>query len=65
MNELLINKTYSCPYCGERIYTFIDTSQGNHQTVEDCSVCCRPIELNIEIDISSQEVNLTAQTDSE
>jgi len=38
----------SCPYCGEAFTAFIDLSQGNHHTVEDCYVCCRPIEFMIE-----------------
>ena len=37
-----------CPYCGEAFTTFIDLSQGNQKTVEDCYVCCRPIEFVIE-----------------
>ena len=65
MNELLINQAYACPYCGELIDTLIDISQGNHQTIEDCSVCCRPIELNIEVDVIDQKINLTARSDSE
>ncbi len=39
-----------CPYCGEGFTAFIDLTQGNHQTVEDCYVCCRPIEFLIESD---------------
>ena len=65
MNELLINQTYQCPYCGEVIDTLIDTSQGNNQTVEDCSVCCCPIELSIELDDIDQKIKLTARSDSE
>ena len=34
-----------CPYCGEVYLTTVDTSQGNHSTIEDCEVCCRPIQL--------------------
>ena len=35
----------TCPYCGERITVFVDTSVGTQQYVEDCQVCCRPIEF--------------------
>jgi len=42
-----------CPYCGESITAFIDLSQGNHNTIEDCSVCCRPIEFVIKSDQQS------------
>lgn len=26
----------------------LDTSQGSHETVEDCTVCCRPIGLRVQ-----------------
>jgi len=40
----------TCPYCGESFTSFIDVSQGNHKTIEDCYVCCRPIEFVVESD---------------
>lgn len=42
-------KTVYCPYCGERIEVLIDTSESDQKYIEDCSVCCRPITLNVEI----------------
>jgi len=65
MSELLISQTYVYPYCSEVIDTLINTPQGNHQTVEDCSVCCCPIELCIELDGLDRKVKLTARSDSE
>ena len=65
MHAQLIAHHYHCPYCGEHIETLLDTSQGSLQTVEDCSVCCRPIELQIDFDASSQQIKLTAHTDTE
>lgn len=65
MTFLLAEKQYQCPYCGETIDAFIDSSQGSQQTIEDCSVCCRPISLCIQIDESTQQIILTAHTDSE
>jgi len=54
----------TCPYCGESFTAFIDLSQGNQKTVEDCYVCCRPIELVIESD--GETLNrVTAYTDDE
>jgi hypothetical protein len=36
----------TCPYCGEPIDLEIDESGGPEQHyIEDCSVCCRPIEV--------------------
>lgn len=37
-----------CPYCGEVFPTTVDTSQGNLNTIEDCTVCCRPMQLFVE-----------------
>lgn len=35
----------SCPYCGETISLLIDCSIEYEEYIEDCSVCCRPIEI--------------------
>jgi cysteine-rich CPXCG protein len=37
-----------CPYCGERFETRIDLTSDDSGYVEDCQVCCRPIEFGIE-----------------
>ena len=38
-----------CPHCGETIALLIDQAGGPTQRyVEDCWVCCRPIELAVE-----------------
>ncbi len=34
-----------CPYCGERFSAFVDDSAGAQDYIEDCPVCCRPIEI--------------------
>jgi len=39
-----------CPYCGEGFETAVDLSAGAFCYVEDCQVCCRPIELTSEMD---------------
>lgn len=37
--------TIQCPYCGEQFGTVVDLSAGSFSYVEDCQVCCAPIEL--------------------
>jgi hypothetical protein len=38
----------NCPYCGEAITIWIDSGGGSHQRyVEDCLVCCRPIDIEL------------------
>lgn len=39
-----------CPYCGEVITLFVDESAGDQDYIEDCQVCCRPIEIAMRID---------------
>lgn len=36
-----------CPHCGETFAVSVDTSHGRCEMIEDCAVCCRPIELVI------------------
>ncbi|HTV86464.1 MAG TPA: CPXCG motif-containing cysteine-rich protein [Dyella sp.] len=42
--------TIQCPYCGEHIQILIDASAGSEQSyVEDCQVCCAPIDIHVRI----------------
>lgn len=45
--ELNVEADVACPHCGESFPLLIDTSQGEQSLIEDCSVCCRPIQLSI------------------
>jgi hypothetical protein len=40
----------TCPYCGESIEILVDCSVENQSYIEDCQVCCRPINLTVTID---------------
>ncbi|MBT8114404.1 MAG: CPXCG motif-containing cysteine-rich protein [Arenicella sp.] len=61
---MLHEQLVACPYCGEAFTTFIDLSQGSHCTIEDCYVCCRPIELLIESD-GTNLIHIELSTDDE
>jgi hypothetical protein len=39
-----------CPYCGEGFETSADASAGPCKYVEDCQVCCQPIEMELAVD---------------
>lgn len=39
-----------CPYCGETIEISVDCSVESQRYIEDCQVCCRPIEMTVTID---------------
>jgi hypothetical protein len=36
-----------CPYCGELFGILADTSHPSVEMIEDCSVCCHPIQLSL------------------
>jgi hypothetical protein len=38
-----------CPCCGEAIELVVDASAGSAAYVEDCPVCCRPIQVETEV----------------
>lgn len=35
-----------CPYCGESLEVLVDCSAGTQRYIEDCQVCCRPMEIH-------------------
>jgi hypothetical protein len=37
-----------CPWCGERLETRVDMTADEARYIEDCEVCCRPIEFSVE-----------------
>jgi hypothetical protein len=37
---------FYCPYCGEKISMILESLYGGQTYIEDCEVCCRPIEVN-------------------
>ncbi|NER11683.1 Cysteine-rich CPXCG [Muriicola jejuensis] len=38
---------FQCPYCWEEISILLDTSITHQTYVEDCEVCCNPIEFTV------------------
>lgn len=42
-------RTVQCPYCGEPFETVVDFSSGSTSYIEDCVICCRPIEFRLEV----------------
>ena len=46
----MIEHFFSCPYCWEEISMLIDTSISRQKYVEDCEICCNPIEILVELE---------------
>jgi hypothetical protein len=53
-SDVLVEIQVPCPHCGEVCTTTADTSQGDYSTIEDCEVCCAP--MNIEVVCEPGEV---------
>ncbi|WP_339661318.1 CPXCG motif-containing cysteine-rich protein [Croceibacter atlanticus] len=41
---------FQCPYCWETISMLLDTSVRQQVYVEDCEVCCNPIEVEVKFE---------------
>ena len=54
----------SCPYCGESISILVDDSIPEQSYVEDCQVCCRPIVLDVVVDLDGDAV-VSARSENE
>jgi transcription elongation factor Elf1 len=42
--------SFTCPYCGEAISMVLDLSVRSQTYVEDCEVCCNPIEISYSVE---------------
>jgi len=59
-----IEHPYVCPHCWEQSTLFVDvTASGEQVFVQDCEVCCNPIEFTVVVEdgeirsFSSQPAN--------
>lgn len=60
MKDQLRESNIACPYCGETITILVDESAGAQQYIEDCQVCCRPIEVSVD---SNLTVNVRSENE--
>jgi transcription elongation factor Elf1 len=45
-----LEHAFTCPYCGEEISMVLDLSINRQTYVEDCEVCCKPIEISFTVE---------------
>ena len=41
----MLEHFFQCPYCWEEISMLLDPSLGSTEYVEDCEICCSPINV--------------------
>ncbi len=39
----------ACPYCGEFLSVQLDLSAGSQSYIEDCQVCCQPMQMMVQV----------------
>jgi hypothetical protein len=59
----VIETAVQCPYCWQRFTLLVDGSIDYQEYVEDCEVCCRPIDFSVSID--GDEVKVQARLQDE
>ena len=60
---MLESESYHCPYCGEPAEALLDLSAGDQSYIEDCPVCCRPIEFELRTDGVECQLDVRAEND--
>lgn len=43
----MLEHFFQCPHCWEEISFLLDTSENHLNYIEDCEVCCNPIEVSV------------------
>lgn len=62
MNLLQTHKL-DCPYCGEAIQIVVDCSIPEQEYIEDCQVCCRPINICTNIEGGEIQIHTTHENE--
>ena len=63
INEV-VETQVQCPYCWERFTLLVDASVDFQEYVEDCEVCCRPIDFVVTVG-DRDEVRVQARLQDE
>lgn len=62
---MLESVTLHCPYCGESFGSSVDCSAGSQAYIEDCAICCRPIEVRLRVSDDGELLDVGTATDRE
>lgn len=56
----MIEFLFTCPYCWENQIKLVDSSIDNQSFIEDCEICCNPIQISV-VTEAQQIVNFQAE----
>lgn len=62
--NLLSNVSIQCPYCGDAVDVTVDCSVDFQEYIEDCFVCCRPMQLSVSVD-ENDNPRVSARSENE
>lgn len=55
----------ACPYCGEVVEWVVDCTLPMQRYVEDCPVCCQPIDITVQAQDEGRLPSLTLHRQDE
>ncbi len=55
----MLEQYFTCPYCWESISMLLDNSMSKQTYIEDCEVCCNPIQISVQF-INTELVDFQA-----
>lgn len=41
------SESFACPWCGELNWIELEPADAGQTVLQDCAVCCRPIEIDL------------------
>jgi len=44
--NVIVERRISCPFCAESMFILLDLSAGDQSYIEDCQVCCQPMQVS-------------------
>ena len=50
MEPAIIECRIICPYCAEAMEVVLDLSAGSQAYIEDCQICCQPMQIRFDAD---------------
>ena len=50
MDHAIVETRISCPYCAQSMEIVLDLSAGSQSYVEDCQICCQPMQIRFDVD---------------